>query len=145
MAGLASQWHSMGISSLGLYWHCLFTLLVALYGKSQKGQSGPLMALSARPRYAAHRPHRHCIENLKEVGLNLDMALYGNLGHNSMGCMGSMPAWAQSGICWGQTCGSGPPMALHCEPKHTNLGLQWHTILSLNTPVWASHGTTFWA
>jgi len=65
--------------------HCLYTLLGALYGMSQKGQPRPPMALSARPRKAAHRPHRHCIENLKKAGLNLAMTLYCNLGHNSMG------------------------------------------------------------
>jgi len=95
----------------------------ALYGKSQKGQPGPLMALSARPRYAAHRSHRHCIENPKRAGLNLAMALYCNLGHNSMGFPNhyisspGVPGWAQSGTTsWAQTCGSGPPMALHFEP-----------------------------
>jgi len=36
-------------------------------------------------------------------------------------------------------------MALRFEPKHTGLGLPWHYILSLNIPVWASHGTTIWA
>ena len=101
----------------------------ALYGKSEKGQSGPSMALSARPKHTAQRPHRRCIECPKRAGFSLPMALYDNMGHGT--------------TFLAQTCQSGHSLALHVEARRAGLGLPWHYMLSLNTPVWASHGITF--
>jgi len=88
-----SQWHSMGISgapvleTIGIVCedptHGLGTL-EALYGKQQKGQSGPPMALSARTKHAALGPHRCCIENQNKAGLGLQVPLYRNLRRDGL-------------------------------------------------------------
>jgi len=44
-----------------------------------------LMTLSVRSLHATSRPLRRCSENPKKASLKLPIALYCNLGHNSMG------------------------------------------------------------
>jgi len=76
-------------------------------------------------------------------------ALY--MSHNT-------PIWGSHGTTFvAKMYRSGASMTLHWEHKHTDMGLPWLYILSLNTPsgapialhlsqntpIWGSHGTTF--
>jgi len=126
-----AQFGNLMWTSLGHYWHCLGgpnTWRRRPFGsvwETSKGQCGPPMALSARPKHAALGPHMWCVENPNRPGLGLGSGTVWESWESMV------LHFSQAALGWAW---------IHFELKHTRLGLLWHFIWRLNTPVFIQSG-----